>query len=472
MRTGSWQLITLFIVAFVIHSGVAYIGIFYYQPFKSVDWKQDINGSIGQVITDGSSVYVANYSWENVHYDTQTNADYFGYSVYKLNYSTGKIDWITIPLYFQDQSSLFFNNNATLGMKIWLQNNTLFAVDGSFEMPLSAYNYTIYSFNTGNGELLGSQNISFNNIRNNFSNVIFGAIFQPIGSKLYFSFINVTQNINHKTNGITVNSTFCTFGYELLNHTFKKFENASIPIPLNGGFGTGDEHAIISGNTELTYLDWMDSTIVENVKTDQMRIYNVTSQTLTKSRNSIYLGSVNNTTLTVYTFNSTVSTENKDFSYTNPMFSNASSIPSITIKYLPTGYLLVSLYKSGYYSANNTLVGQRNILFDFNVQGQLQWTDNYSALLGFPHLNYVGKDQILASFVNTGISGVFELESFFALINYTNGHILWQHSHYSSASQTGSRVYFSPQYVETVYAVSNNKVLFYFGNQLELANIP
>ncbi len=449
-----------------IASGAVYLGIFAYQPLHNVDWKQKINGHIGEVISDNSSIYVANYS---DHYsDNNPFQGNYSYSVYKIDSLTGKIEWISMPMLFRGYQSQFFNDGGPLGLKIWVHNRTLFAMDGdtsSFQFT----QYRIYSLNITSGRVSGTQIISFP-----YMGVENNTTFYPVvltnGPDLYISQVHAIYR--PATLLGYSNSTFITYNYRIENMTYLLSGNESVKIPPLSSYGWGDEHSLLAGNLQVTYMDGTGYAIVDNYKSHMADTVNMTPEAMSESGGSIFVATISNSTMGIHEFNSEHTSSNLVFNYSSPIFGFNTSYSPITLSVLPDGLFLVNYFKQGGYYHNGTYVQSDCQLIALNAGGSVAWTYNYSSYPYLLQTGINGGNTLFISIYNYEDNAYFYQQAKFALVNYTDGQVLWSHTYMSSTSSNGGSTFLAPANYNGLLLVANGRALFNLGNSVEFANIP
>ncbi len=458
------------LVFVLIASGLFYLGIYVYQPFKHIDWKQKINGYAGEVIAAGSSIYIANLSYHPT--SNNPNSDNYSYSVYKLNASTGRIEWISSPLFFKGLQSQYFNDGGPTGLKIWIVNNTLFAMDGN-ENPnapgsFTFSEYTIYSINTSGGAVTGTQNISFPYMTE-ANNTAYYPVVLTKGSEMYFSQVH---SVGFAALPKYSNTSFMSYQYELNNRTYELTGNDSVKIPTINVYGWGNENSLIANKVQFTYIKGMNQTIVNDLSNDKAHLVNITPQAISESQNSIYVATISNSTLCMHEFNAAHLNGTLIFNYSNPLFDVNLSFSPITLTVLPNGFFLIDFYHQGGHYVNNSFVMQIDCkLIALNVNGNPVWTYNYSSYPYLLQMRITTGNTVFVSILNYQDNSFIYPQAKFALINYTDGQIMWSHTYLSSTSG-GNSAFMEPANFNGMLLVTNDKVLFKIGNSVELAALP
>lgn len=457
-----------FLVLLMVITVIISVWYFYYQPIEPVKWQLDVKDNVGQVLENGSSIYVANYSNQINNYNGP--GPFFAFSVYKFNANNGKLDWVTNPVLFTGLGAMFYQNYSTLGAQIWLMNGKVFLGDGSAPGAFYSSNYTIYSFNSTTGKQIGSQVINFNHGTTNQSVSVFGGQFIPSDKGLFFTFISMTGNRTSLYH-TTYNSSLHTYGFRLKNDTYDQFLNISTSVPNTNGFGTGYTKYIISDNTEVCKLQWFNSTILVNLHTGNISKIGVNSGDISFTNSNIFLSETNNSSLSVYKINSSSGTVHFWFQYNNSIFNTTNDFKSLSINALPGGYLVVNAERSVLINLTTYNPITSAFVFGFNPKGGLIWHFNYTVFPYDSQINYAGNNEIFFSVYNPQIDTPFSQEAYFNLINFTDGHVLWHHNYYSTGSRYG-RSYSAPQYFLGTISVFNQNALIKVGDNVELAKLP
>lgn len=449
------RLAVLLTVILLLGSAVLSVGYLYYQPFSGVDWKQNIDGNIGRVLVEGQSIYVANYSLNPAYGNYTGPGAPYSYSIYKLNATTGAIDWVSAPLLYWGLATLLSTFDRVEGPQIWLQNDTLFVGGSSSYNPSWIYNFTIYSIDSNTGMESGHQNISFNQENTLSNTTVFGGFYQFSDPYLCLSYI--TMSGNYTSYNPTFNSSLHTNTYRLVNDTYTRVLSSSIPVPAPTVSEPGYARAAAFGNTEVVRLNWVNKTVVENLASGNMIAYNVSTRVFAISGNDIYMAGFSNSTASVYSINSGNSSVSYLFQYRNDTFNSIDNYSSFYMFVLPGMNFVVSVSSIG--------------IFDFNTAGEQIWHFTYSSKEENAQLTYSsGSGLFLSSEIY--ISTMFATQAYFAVINYTNGHVMWEHDYISSASRNGERGFMAPPFFGGQIVVFNDHVLYRLNNQIELAKLP
>lgn len=460
--------IVLFISLLVLVPCILTVGILSYQPFHNVDWKQSINGQIGQVMVEKSGIYVANYSFTP---SGKTVDDNYSFSVYSINPTDGRINWITPPMVFSGIYSIFNQINNYRGVKMWLINDTLYIGDFNYfgTAQSAVKNYTIYTYNAVTGDELGVQTVTFDSYLENITNNSLTAnSVQIVGSRMFITFEFVTSHLKKFSAAYSAyiyNFSFVFQSYEIEKQKYSLVLNTSTQLPEYFSTSKIPLNIEVSAPVGITVanLDIAPENIVINDNTGNITFMNFSYNSVFADNGGIFFGKMSNTSISVYKMSSFSKLPIEIFNY---------SIRNLNTT--PPNFVDFSLHKI---SNGNFLIELKTLntqyILDLNKNGELLWQFN-TPFSGYSNTQatYGGTNELLISFVRSEVTQLFTQQALIYILNTSSGAVIWKDNYITSANPSGYRNFLAPYYFEGQYAVFDQKVLFKFEGGLELSNLP